>query len=458
MKKTKNFLFFTIVVVFVFFVLLSTFFLLKNQTRLSTGQLKIFDDKNQLIAQFCESENKLECFYEGSEDYIENVLEEALTIINETCSVSYDKEKFMRCNIKIHTSFSVDCFNNLKKAFLSFSYEDEKATEAAIVTSNGKLIASIGKQGLENKVVAPHKAGSAIKPLSVYAPAFEQNIINWATSVEDSPFKKLKINNEVRNWPLNYEGTYSYKKQSLKHSVAKSLNTVATKVLDELTPKESCRFLEEIGILVPYEKEIAQRGNYADVYGNLALGELKGGITTEKLAAAYQIFANGGNYTKLYCIIGISDNEKEIYTAKPTAKRVLSASNAEIMSLLLKEVVSDNGTAKKAKVENLNIAGKTGTSQGYKDNWFVGFTPDYICSVWYGYDKALVKRGENEALMVFKEIITRLDVKKSDFPKSEDSVTAEYCVSSEMLAKEGCNKTEMGYFDKNNMPKKCTRH
>ena len=457
MKKTSKKAIILFVLISVLLVFIVTFLVLSNLNS-NNGTMRFFDSKGNLLAEYSSKEDRFLYHIEGCEDYVDNAFSEVFDMAKQKQITSYNEQKILNGEIRVYTYFSKECFESLKKSDTFFNYQDGKSTEVAIVSPDGRLLATIAKSKNGNIINSSHKVGSTIKPISVYAPALEANIINWATSVEDSPFKKIESNGKLKSWPANYENFYSNKSVLLKDAVAKSLNTTAVKVLNELTPEKSCEFLESLGISVSYEKQLSNSANSTEVYGCLALGELKEGVTAEKLAAAYQIFANGGSFTECHSVSRISDDEKEIYNENKTAKKVLSSSNSKIMNLLLQGVVSDNGTAKEVKVEGMKIAGKTGTSQGYKDNWFVGFTPEYICSVWYGYDEEQSSRAKNESLLVFKSVISNLKHQKSDFPESEDVIPAEYCIYTQKLANKGCNKTEMGFFDKNNLPQKCNRH
>lgn len=456
--KSKNFI--RITGCLLAFLLLSSAVILLfcGKNKLSKGELCVVDRQNNILAQFSAENDSLEFTADGYEDYVKNVIFEALTILDEICFEKVTAEKLLKSDIKITTYFSKDVFTSLEKALRDISFDDGKSVEATVCYTNGKIAATIGKNKTENAINFKHKAGSAIKPLSVYAPALNNGIIDWTTTIKDSPFKKISEGGNLRSWPANYEGRYLEKEVSVKYAVKKSLNTAAVSVLHDLTPRLSCEFLEKIGIDVSYEKEFTNNSLAQEVYGNLALGELKNGITCEEIAAAYQIFANGGTYTKGHCVCEIYLDEKRVYTDKLTADRVLKESESEIMNLLLQSTLEDGGTARNARIDGFKIAGKTGTSQEYKDNWFVGVTPDYICAVWYGYDVPQTERGENLAVNIFKNIALNIPVEKTDFQKNDAVKELKYCVFSGKLSGERCRQTESGYFDKDKLPPICDKH
>ena len=454
MKKLKKSVYIPVIVMLLVLILLSVLIFLK--ARLPAGELKITDGNGNILARYSKAdggfiyENELYC------DYVENALCEAADVLPQKYRENISK--LYTTDTVITTYFDKNSFNALKNSFGGFNFDDGKNAEGVICSADGKITASIGKSANKNAVTALHKAGSALKPISVYAPALKEGIISWASYIKDSPVKKISENGKLRDWPANYEGVYSEKNISLSEAIKKSLNTVSVRVLEQLTAEKSCEFAEQLGIDVAYEKSSAFKGSESEIYGNLGLGELKTGVTAEQLAAAYQIFANGGKYTEKRTVSKIVAGEKSLYTANPEAKEILSAEQAYIMNRLLQGVVTEGGTAADAETEGIPLAGKTGTSEGYRDNWFVGLTPDYICAVWYGYDENIENRGKNEAIDIFKNTVSSLNTKTTDFPKCENVIEKEYCIYTGMIAKNGCNQTETGFFDKNNLPTECNRH
>lgn len=453
-KKTLIFLGLSLMIATVIFIVVFSF-VFKNEG-LKKGKLEIFDQTGILLAH-TDQNGKL--LYESAcEDYIKNVTDEALKRLSYERSKEIKYKDLLNSDTKIITYFSKNSQSVLCDSFKNVSFEDSKAAEAAICTPDGRIIACVGKANARSVITKKHKAGSAIKPLSVYAPSLKKGKIVWSTGVKDLPFKKVTEKGIKRDWPSNATGQYSGKTVLLPDAIKKSLNTVAVFTLDSLGVEDSCEFLSSVGVDVTYEKQYATAGICEDVYGNLALGELKAGVTCEQLAAAYQIFANGGSYTEMRLISKIISGKKTLYTDSATKAEILKPCDAEIMNLLLQEVVSPEGTAANAQIEGIKVAGKTGTSQGYKDNWFVGLTPDYICAVWYGYDEPQKERGANISLEIFKNTVSALEHKTADFPHSNEVIEAEFCVYTGGLSKGGCNVSQKGYFNKTRLPEVCQKH
>ena len=147
------------------------------------------------------------------------------------------------------------------------------------------------------------------------------------------------------------------------------------------------------------EETIISQYGEEEVLGNLGMGYLREGVSPVDMAGYYQIFANGGKYYKPTAIYEIKDNSgKSIYKRNVSINQVIEKSTADIMNLLLQEVVSENGTGKDAMIDGLAVGGKTGT--GEKGNWFVGFTPEYTCAVWHS-----TQLEKNYGCKIFSKIL-----------------------------------------------------
>ena len=208
--------------------------------------------------------------------------------------------------------------------------------------------------------------GSAIKPLLVYTPMFERGYTPEMT-VEDGP-----IPGGPRNVTGSYEGEVT-----IQHAVEESINTVAWKLFEELTPENGLPYLTEMEF---------SRIRPADYDLPTALGGFTVGVSTLEMASAYGTIANDGIYRSPSCIVRILDAEGAVvYEADRTGKRIYTEQAAQMMEEVLQGVM-DNGTAKPVKLAGRFCAGKTGTTNDYKDSWFVGYTQDYTTAVWVGFD------------------------------------------------------------------------
>lgn len=251
--------------------------------------------------------------------------------------------------------------------------------------------------------------GSAIKPLSVYAPALDKGIIKWSTIVSDSPIK------EGTDWPRNADGIYRGN-VTVQYAIEQSLNTVAVRVLNMLGNRNSIDFLNEKLHITSLD------GNRDSGDASLALGQPSDGITLRELTAAYSILEDGV-MSKPRSYYKVTDSEgRIILDNSPSQEPVISRASAAIMTKLLQTVV-ERGTAK-GKItlsDTIEVSGKTGTSQNNCDKYFVGYTPQLLAGVWFGYEypKPLVEFGGNFSATVWDEIMS-LIYQSADFKDSRN--------------------------------------
>ncbi len=279
----------------------------------------------------------------------------------------------------------------------------------------GGLGEKTSSRGLNRATQSTLQPGSAIKPLSVYAPSIEEDLINQTTKVLDD---ELTIGDwSPQNSYSGYKGT-----MTVKRAVQISANTPAVRVLQDLTIGKSYKYLQNVfGItsLSTTDKNLS----------SLALGGLTNGITPKEMAAAYAVFANGGMYIEPHSYTKVVDNSGKVLLEKHIKpKRVLRDSTAYIMTNMLKDVVNtSSGTGKLAKISNMPTYGKTGTTNETKDKWFVGYTPYYVGAVWYGFDQpdSINKYGVtyNISAKVWGSVMTDIhkDLDRKDF-EAPDSV------------------------------------
>ena len=302
--------------------------------------------------------------------------------------------------------------------------------------------------------VAPTYAGSAIKPLSVYAPGIESGLMNWSSLQPDSPVKTLSAAEGGGSWPVNGSGVYSNKNVTAAYALAKSLNTVAVRWLTAYGPENAMDFLENgFGMDLSRERSIAALTSADEVLGNLALGYLQEGVTVCEMAGYYRIFNDGGCYTPAYTVEKIEDAAgRTLYTAAPEKKRVVSEETAYIVNRMLKDVV-EKGTGTAAKIDGLDLVGKTGTSDNYGDNWFVGVTPTDTVAVWHGAAQTNSAAALTAAFLPAAGLTT--DAVFAPCPGVEKKI---FCPESGLLVSADCPGIEMGYYKSTDVPDVCGIH
>lgn len=208
--------------------------------------------------------------------------------------------------------------------------------------------------------------GSAIKPLIVYTPALERGYTP-DTTVVDEP---------IADGPVNGDGTYSGA-MSLRQAVARSKNTIAWKIFEELTPEVGISYLEAMDFSNLDENDRRLPAS---------IGGFTNGVSPLEMAKGYATIKNDGGYRNPTCIMKITDADGEvIYQADQTASVIYKENACRQMTDMLQTVIT-SGTGRGYSLGTMPCAGKTGTTNDNKDGWFVGYTPYYTTSVWVGYD------------------------------------------------------------------------
>lgn len=211
--------------------------------------------------------------------------------------------------------------------------------------------------------------GSLIKPLAVYAPALEENLISPATPILDEAV------NYSGYQPQNYDNTY-HGYTSVRECVEKSLNIPAVKILSSLGTKKSAEYLKKMGLHVPED----------DLSLALALGGMKNGFSLRDLIHAYSIFPKNGNLTTIGFIKKIKINGLTVYEKKNSSTRIFDSGSSYLMTDILR-TTAKYGTAKKLRSLPFEIAAKTGTvgtENGNTDAYALSFTTKDCIGVWLG--------------------------------------------------------------------------
>ncbi len=298
-----------------------------------------------------------------------------------------------------------------------------------------------------NLATSRRTPGSAIKPVSVYAPAIDYDVVSPGSVIDDYPINTiLRDNGYPRNASVgsNTAGGYSGYR-TVSYAVQQSLNTVSVRTLQKLTYARSFEFMENnLGFdLDPADIDM----------GPLAMGGLTYGVTTEEMAAAYSAFANQGIYTKPRLVTKIWNNDRtEVVVDNDSGVRswpAMKETTAWLMTKMLRSVVSPSGTGSKAQFDGMPIAGKTGTTTNNYDRYFVGYTPYYSAAVWIGYrDKPekITAKG-NPAAVIWKQVMEPLHegLEEKSFPdKPEGIVRVDVCADCGLKPSALCSQDYRG--------------
>ena len=321
------------------------------------------------------------------------------------------------------------------------------------------MAGGIGKKtvsrGFNMATQAKRQPGSAIKPLAVYAPAIEYNIITPATIINDA---KIKIG----DWePKNSGGGYKGRLTARRH-LELSQNIPAVKVMQELTVDKSFDFMtKNLGFTTMVAGETRNGKLVTDKSLSMSLGGLTDGVTVKEMTAGYATFVNGGQYNKPVTYTKVIDaNGKIVLENKVENKRAMSEQTAFIMQNMLTGVIK-NGTGTSASLGDIYAGGKTGTTNSNKDRWFMGFTPNYVAGVWMGYEIPKAMSGSNVCPKIWKSVMQPIHDGKTikTIPEPDGLVKRTICQISGRVASKSCSTTRVDYFKEGTQPMKyCSSH
>ncbi|HET1480207.1 TPA: PBP1A family penicillin-binding protein [Streptococcus pneumoniae] len=337
--------------------------------------------------------------------------------------------------------------------YVSYPDDDLQVASTVVDVSNGKVIAQLGARhqasnvsfGTNQAVETNRDWGSSMKPITDYAPALEYGVYDsTATMVNDIPYNYPGTSTPVYNWDRAYFGNIS-----LQYALQQSRNVPAVETLNKVGLDRAKTFLNGLGIDYPsihYSNAISS---------NTTESSKQYGASSEKMAAAYAAFANGGIYHKPMYInkVVFSDGSEKEFSDAGT--RAMKETTAYMMTEMMKTVLT-YGTGRGAYLPWLPQAGKTGTSNytddeiekyikntGYvaPDEMFVGYTRKYSMAVWTGYSNRLtpiIGDGFLVAAKVYRSMISYLS--EDDHPGDWTMPEGVYR-SGEFVFKNGARST-----------------
>lgn len=333
--------------------------------------------------------------------YLDNYLKEVIDQVEQETGYN-----LLTTGMEVYTNVDQDVQKRLWDVYNTNEYvdypdDDLQAASTIVDVSNGKVIAQLGSRhqssnvsfGLNQAVETNRDWGSTMKPITDYAPALEYDIYDsTAYMLKDVPYNYPGTNTPVYNWDRGYLGNIT-----LQTAIQQSRNVPAVETLDKVGLDKAKSFLSGLGIDYPTMV-------YANaISSNTTESNRKYGASSEKMAAAYAAFANGGIYHKPMYInkIIFSDGSSKEFSNPGT--RAMKETTAYMMTEMMKTVLT-SGTGRGAYMSWLPQAGKTGTSnytdeemENYiktsqlvaPDEMFVGYTRKYSMAVWTGYSNRL---------------------------------------------------------------------
>jgi len=323
----------------------------------------------------------------------------------------------------------------------------------AIVGGRGEKSSSLTLNRATNTLRQP---GSTFKPLATFAAALNEGGMTLATTFEDTPYK-YPNGQPLYNYDHAYHGTVS-----IRTAIQQSYNIPTVKAMEEITPALGVEYLKKFGFTSILDTQVeipAGSGQYhSDVDLPTALGGITKGVCNLELTAAYAAIANNGTYIKPVFYTKILDADGNVIIDNtPEETKVIKPSTAYLLTSAMEDVVK-KGTGKRLQLSNMPVAGKTGTTDSYKDLWFVGFTPYYTCAVWAGYDdNTVLPSGTARTYQqtLWKNIMQRIqnDLPSTEFKMPSTVEKVSICTKTGLLATRSCNSVTE-YFDTEGLPKK----
>ena len=327
-----------------------------------------------------------------------------------------------------------------------------KVTQAAMVIidhKTGQVLAVVGgtgektvSRGFNFATMQPRQTGSAMKPISVIAPAIQDEIITAGSVYDDAP---SKIGGYSYGWPVNYDGTY-FGLTTVRTQIQESHNIVPCKILNEMGIERSIEYLKSCGVTTIVEDASREENDLG--LAQLALGGLTEGITPLQVAGAYAAIANNGEYIEPTFYTKIEDSEgKIVLEPHQERRRVLSEEAAYVVQMILRQPVIA-GTATYCAIDGIDVCAKTGTTEDNCDRWLCGFTPYFTASTWFGYEKRerITGFGTNPAGQIWSRVMDRahegLDGARFEEPANISYATI--CSCSGLLATELCAQDQRG--------------
>ncbi|MBQ0038538.1 MAG: transglycosylase domain-containing protein [Clostridiales bacterium] len=350
---------------------------------------------------------------------------------------------------KIYTTQNPNYQSIAEKVFASTDYANltdssGQPLQAAITLMDphtGDVLAMVGGTGTKevdrgwNWATSARQCGSAIKPISTYAPAMDDGTISAASSIDDYP---IMMNGSA--YPSNSHGGYRGM-TTVQTAVIESLNTCAVRVNLDYGVTRSYNFMtDKLGFTTLTETDSQQ-------VGNMALGGLTYGVTTEEMAAAYGIFVNDGVYTAPRTFVRVEDADGNVILENKTESHTaIKETTAYLMRDILSDVITQ-GTGYEAYFSGMSMGGKTGTTDEERDRYFVGFTPYYSAAVWCGYQSnEIIEASGNPCADLWEQVMSKVHEKLDDpgFHDCDGLTTVSVCMDSGRLATDACSHDVRG--------------
>jgi penicillin-binding protein 1B len=320
-------------------------------------------------------------------------------------------------------------------AELAMSNPAAEAAQAALVAirpSDGAVVAMVGgKQyadsAFNRATTAWRQSGSASKPLTLLAAFDADPSLTPLTVLSDEP---TTVEMDGTTWsPKNYDGKF-LGDVTVRQTIEQSRNLPMLELAETVGREDLKRFMQEAGL------------TRASSLPSAALGAFD--VTPMQMASAYTVFARGGSVVDPHVVASVFDSQGErVYAETSQPVRLASARSTALATDILMGVI-DHGTGQRAHRYGVSgpVAGKTGTTNGGRDAWFVGVTPELAVAVWVGADKgSLGVSGSKAALPIWARFVSASGAMTGEFPSPPGLEEVEVCTDSWELARPICENT-----------------
>ncbi len=410
--------------------------------------------------------------------YAETVIEDLTRDLMQTMDMSREAASALIYGggLSVYTLVDREAQGLLESIFSEEVPRGEDFTYAMTLLSpkNGDLLAIIGNDGekqgdrlLNYASGVKLPPGSALKPLSVYAPALEEGVITWSSIYDDTPVTYNKSGSHI--WPHNANRRFDGLCTAAE-ALALSKNTVAVRILQDLGIETSYDYLtEKFGLhdIIRHATDKNGKSVTDMCEAPLALGQLSYGVTLRDLTAAYTAFADGGSYHASRSYFLAVDQDGRALIEKPeTSTPVLSRENAAVMTEMLRGVTAYGTGRTLNSAKTLPLVGKTGTAGNGEQRFFIGYTPHYLAGVYCGIPTSLLEgtgrfRGHT---LLFDRVMNALHAALPPFERTRDFIRPyglrylPYCKDSGACMTEAClldvrgDRTGYGWFVKGTEP------
>ncbi len=373
---------------------------------------------------------------------------------------------------EIHCAMDLKLQNDIENYFLTNTemLPEDQAIKLGFYMLDpytGRIMAVVGNRGERNGTLLLNNAtgdgaqgrqsGSAIKPISPYAVGLMDGKISYGTVLKDEPLPPEDTGG-VTDWPQNFDMHWDGT-MNVDRAIEESQNAPAAWLCRDVTP-EACYdwLVNKLHFTSLVEDD-------AHSIAAMSLGGQTYGVFLEEMVAGYQIYANGGIYHKPFSYYYVKDHDGNVILdnreeANP-GERVMSVEDATVMNKLLHQpVYGGNGTATSYLSDlDVEMIGKTGTTDDNYDLWFIGATPFCVLGMWNGYEYNEELTDSTTVKVTIRAVVQHLlenyDWSGKSWVLSDNVVSAVFCRDSGKIAGSHCLDTATGWYQSDKLPGTC---